>query len=198
MKLYSCQLARETETACIWMYVHTHRRSLRTPTVYLPSKSTRGFWLYLGLLKAHCSACTAAGPIMISMQIYIWLLLYLCFVDEVSFTSVSAAVSRQHCFESCFGKCWYCCCIFYSLWQPIYNWTRVWCRRSVKLCWAWPLPSCHPAEGPGGRPAACDRVHGHFLCHDGVTEKKLKASGFAARDLQMLPEGRVTVTYNKT
>ncbi len=48
------------------------------------------------------------------------------------------------------------------------------CLRSVKLCWEWPLPSRPPVEGPGGRSALRDRVHGHFLCCVGVTEKKRK------------------------
>lgn len=48
------------------------------------------------------------------------------------------------------------------------------CLRSVKLCWAWPLPSRPPVEGPGGRAALRDRVHGHFLCRVDVAEKKWK------------------------
>lgn len=175
MRLRSCQLAREEVVARMWIYVHTNTRTLftlararththtyiRTQSLYLPSKSTGHFWLYLGVWKTHRGVCAAAGPIMISMQMYVWLLLFLSFVEwgELYF---SISCCQQ--VALLWILLWKTLILLLHLlqrvtiWQPIYNCECV-CAgveaglRSVKLCSLWPLPCRLPVEGPGG--AAC-------------------------------------------
>lgn len=54
--------------------------------------------------------------------------------------------------------------------------------RSLKLCRARPQLSCPHVEGPGGRSALRDRVHGHFCARRrGVTDKKCNQKALPAK-----------------
>lgn len=112
-------------------------------------------------------------------------LLYLCFVDCGEFESIISCCQQVALLWALLWKMLillphFLRCV--TIWQPIYNWVCVCvcvceihaCLRSVKLCWACPLLSRPTEEGPGGRSALRDRVHGHFLCRVGVTKKERK------------------------
>ncbi len=100
----------------IHTYTHTH-------TLYLPFNSKGGIWFSFGVWKTHCSVCAAAGPIMISMQIYIWLLSYLCFVKWCEFY-FSISCCQQ--VASLWILRWKMLILLLrfqrvTIWQPIYN-----------------------------------------------------------------------------
>lgn len=202
MKLHSCQLARE-ETACIWMCVHTQAQSSHSHSISTIQIHTGFLALFRSIKDAlQCMHGSWSNHDKYANLHLITFILVLCRWGEFYF-SISCCQQAA----LLWILLWKMLILLLhflqrmTIWQPIYSWMCVWCSRSqfkvsqTVLSVAFTiLPPCG-----GSWRAACSLWPSSctffmpWCCH---RKKKLKASGLATRDLQMLSEGRTTLTYN--
>ena len=208
MRLQFCQLARD-EIARTWASAHANT-PLTLSHIISSIQIHGGLLALFSVWRTYRGVCMAAGPIMISMQIYIWLLSYSCFVEWGEFffsislcqqvaplwgplnpenADITAAFSTAcdnmttH-LQLCVCVC-VCVCVSWSLFKV----------SQAVLSMAFTVPS-PPVEGPAERATLRDRVHGHFFmscwCHG--KKKEVKASVFPTWGLRVLSGGRSSVT----